>query len=171
MERPAYRSSTDQRYFSTAKDKCELHVFAEASEDTICVVAYLRSKPKEYSANLAFVVGKCRVGPMPRASIPCLELEAAVKAVRLKEQTFKEHKSEIQTFKFWTDSSTVLQWIHSSHRKQQVLVANRVAEILDTIEVTQWNHKSGINNPADIGQQPSMSINSREVNGSLGRPG
>ena len=144
-------TSIDRRYFSTAKDKWELHVFADASEDTMCAVAYLRSKPKEYSADLAFVIGKCRVAPMRHLSIPGLELQAAVMAVRLKEQIVKEHESKIQSCNFWTDSTTVLQWIHSSHRKQQVFVANRVAEILDTTNVSQWNHVSGINNPADIG--------------------
>ena len=32
-------------------------MFADASEDTMCAVAYLRSQPKEYSADLAFVIG------------------------------------------------------------------------------------------------------------------
>ena len=32
-----------------------------------------------------------------------------------------------------------------------MFVANRVAEILNTTNVSQWNHVSGINNPADIG--------------------
>ena len=72
-------------------------------------------------------------------------------AVRLKEQIVKEHESKVLSCSFWTDSTTVPQWIHSSHRKQQVFVANRVAEILDTTNVSQWNHVSGINNPADIG--------------------
>ena len=144
-------TSIDRRYFSTAKDKWELHVFADASEVTKCAVAYLRSKPKEYSADLAFVIGKYRVAPMRHLSIPRLELQAAVMAVRLKEQIVKEHQSKIQSCNFWTDSTTVLQWIHSCHRKQQVFVANRVAEILDTTNVSQWNHVSGIKNPADIG--------------------
>ena len=32
-----------------------------------------------------------------------------------------------------------------------MFVANRVAETLDTTNVSQWNHVCGINNPADIG--------------------
>ena len=144
-------TTIDRRYFSTAKDKWELHVFTDASEDTMCAVAYLRSKPKEYSADLAFVIGKCRVAPMRHLSIPRLELQAAVMAVRLKEQIVKEHETKIHSCNFWPDSTTVLQWIHSPHRKQQVFCANRVAEILDTTNVSQWNHVSGIKNPADIG--------------------
>ena len=88
---------------------------------------------------------------MRHFSIPRLEIQAAVMAVRLKEQIVKEHQTKFHSCNLWTDSTTVLQWIHSSHRKQQVFVANRVAEILDTTNVSQWNHVSGINNPADIG--------------------
>ena len=117
----------------------------------MCAVAYLRSKPKEHSADLAFVIGKCRVAPMRHLSMPRLELQAAVMAVRLKEQIVKEHEAKIHSCNFWTDSTTVLQWMHSSHRKQRVVFANRVAEILDTTIVSQWNHVSGINNPANIG--------------------
>ena len=88
---------------------------------------------------------------MRHLSIPRLVLQAAVMAVRLKERIVKEHELKINSCSFWLDSTTVLQWIHSSHRKQQVFVANRVAEILDTTDVSQWKHVSGINNPADIG--------------------
>ena len=144
-------TSIDRRYFSAAKDKWELHVFVDASEDTMCAVAYLRSKPKEYSADLAFVIGKCRVATMRHLSIPRLELKPAVMAVSFKEQIVKEHETKIHSCNFWSDSTTLLQWIHSSHRKQQVFVANRVAEILDTTNVSQWSHVSGINNPADMG--------------------
>ena len=75
-------------------------------------------------------------------------------AVRLKEQIVKEHEVNINSCSFWSDSTTVLQWIHSSyrnHRKQQVFAANREAEILDTTDVSQWIHVSGVNSLEDIG--------------------
>ena len=153
-------TSIDRRYFNGERDKVKLHVFADASEDTMCAVAYLRSHPKEYSADLAFVIGKCRAAPMRHLSIPRLGLQVAFMAVRLKEQIVNEHEMKINSCSFWSDSTTVLQWIHSSHRKQQVFVANRVAEILETTDVSQWKHVSGINNPADIG---TRAINIEEL--------
>ena len=50
--------------------------------------------------------------------------------------------------------------MHSSHCKQHVFVANRVAEILDTTDVSQWKHVSGINNPANHG---TRAINIEEL--------
>ena len=150
-------TSIDRRYFNKERDKAELHVFADAFEDTMCAAAYLSSQPKEY---LAFVLGKCRVAPMMHLSIPRLELQAEVMAVRLKEQIVKEHEMKINNRNFCSDSTTVLQWIHSSNRKQQVFVANRVAEILDTTDVSQLKHVIRINNPADIG---TRAINIEEL--------
>ena len=51
----------------------------------------------------------------------------------------------------WTDSTTVLQWIRGAEKRQQIFVANRVAEILDNTNVRQWRHCSGELNPADDG--------------------
>ena len=59
-----------------------------------------------------------------------------------------------------SDSTRVTKWLHSSHRKQQVFVANRVAEILDTTNVSQWKHVSDINNTADFG---TRAINIEEL--------
>ena len=80
--------------------------------------------------------------------------------VRLKEQIVKEHEMKINSCSFQSDSTTVLQWIHSSHRKQQMFVANRVAEILDTTDVSQWKYVNVINNPVDIG---TRAINIEEL--------
>ena len=77
-------TSIERRHLNRERVKAELYVFADASENTMCAVAYLRSQPKEYSADLAFGIGKCRLAPMRQISIPRLELQAAVMAVRLK---------------------------------------------------------------------------------------
>ena len=145
-------TSIDRRYFSIERDKTEFYVFAGSSG-----VIYLRSQSKENSAELAIVIGKCRVALMRHLSNPRLELQAAVMAVRLKEQIVKKHGMKINSCSFWSDSTTVLQWIHCSHRKQPLFVA----EILDTTDVSQWKHVSGINNPADIGTR-AMSIEELE---------
>ena len=41
----------DGRYFNRDRNKAKLHVFADASEDMMCAVAYLRSQPKENDWN------------------------------------------------------------------------------------------------------------------------
>ena len=88
---------------------------------------------------------------MRHFSIPRMELQAAVMAVRLKEQIVKEHEMKINSCSFWSDSTTVLLWIHSSHRKQQVFVANQVAEILDTTVESSFTVES-----CERYQQPSV---------------
>ena len=50
----------------------------------------------------------------------------------------------------WTDSTTVLQWLHSVE-KQPVFIADRVSEILELTKVDEWNLKPMSDNPADAG--------------------
>ena len=42
----------------------------------------------------------------------------------------QEHDLQIDSVTHWTDSVTVLQWLHSADKRQNVFVANREAEIL-----------------------------------------
>ncbi|XP_075239333.1 uncharacterized protein LOC142334891 [Convolutriloba macropyga] len=95
--------------------------------------------------------------PIRHTTIPKLELQAAVYGVRLKRQIVREHDVKIDKVYLWTDSSTVLQWLQSAHKKQQVFVANRAAEILESSSMYQWRHVKCIENPADIGTR-GMSI-------------
>ena len=86
-----------------------------------------------------------------------LELQAAVYGVRLRKQILSKHDVKIDKIVHWTDSSTVLQWLQEPHKKQQVLVANRAAEILENSSMDQWRHAKGVENTADIGTR-GMSI-------------
>ena len=77
---------------------------------------------------------------------------------------------KINNCRFWSDSTTVLQWIHSSHRKKNnFFVANRVTEILDTTVVSQW--KAVSTTQRTLAQEQSTLKILRGVSGSLlGRP-
>ena len=66
----------------------------------------------------------------------------------IKEQIVKEHEIKINSCSFWSDSTTVLQRIQRSHRKQQIFVAKRVAEILDKTDVSQLKHVSAHQQPS-----------------------
>ena len=137
-----------RNYLSESVEVVDLHVFADASLDAMCMVAYLRD---QQTGELAYVVGKCRAAPMKQQSILRLELQAAIYGTRLKQLIVDEHDVEIEQAFFCTDSTTVLQWLHRADKKKRVFVANRVAEILDSSTIDQWRHVEGTLNPADIG--------------------
>ena len=102
------KTSINRGYFNTARDKTELHMFADASIDTMCAVAYLRSQLKQYSADSTFFMGKGRVASMTHLSITRLELQGAAMSVKLKKQKVKEHEMKVNSCSLWSNSTTVL---------------------------------------------------------------
>ena len=62
-------------------------------------------------------------------SIPNLELQAAVIAVRLKITAMEEINLQIKKIFFWFDSKTVLNYIRNEHSNLSVYVAHRINEI------------------------------------------
>ena len=54
---------------------------------------------------------------MKQQSIPRLELQSAMYGTRLKQLIVDEHDVEIERTLFWTDSTTVLQWLHEADKK------------------------------------------------------
>ena len=111
-------------------------MFADVS-DTMCAVVYPHSQTKENSVDLSIEVWKCSVARLRHFSIPRLELQVAFMWVTLKEQKIKEHETKIHSCSGWSDSTAVLQWRQSSHRKQ-IFVANPISEILDKNDISQW---------------------------------
>ena len=146
--------SINRLYFENGCTNLRLHIFTDASEEAMCIVAYLQD---EATLKLTYVIGKCRVAPIRHMTVPKLELQAAVYGVRLRKQILNEHDVKIDKIYHWTDSSTVLQWLQAAHKKQPVFVANRAAEILENSSMDQWRHVKGVENPADIGTR-GMSI-------------
>ena len=152
------------RYFMRQFDRVDLHIFSDASLDSMCIVAYIRALTSN-GTEVFFVTGKCRIAPMKQQTIPKLGLQTALYSVRLRQLIEKEHDIKMDSVTHWTDSMTVLRWLHAAHKKQQVFVANRVGEILDQSTVDEWRHVKGSMNPADIGLEVSLLSNCEKVSG------
>ena len=127
----------------------QLHVFADASEMGFGAVCYARYSLPDGTIKVSFVMARNRVAPLKQLSIPRLELQAAVLAVRLHCLVKQELTVTVKGTIFWSDSKTVLQYIANESRRFHTFVANRVSEIHDTTDPTQWRHVPGHWNPAD----------------------
>ena len=148
-------------YFEERVDSLELHMFGESSQVVFSAVAFLRGKVATttgHTTELAFVFGKARMAPMKALTIPKLELQASLLAARLRKEIENALTVRIDNTFMWTDSTTVLQWLHSLE-KQPVFVTNRVAEILEQTTVDEWNYVKSCDNPADAGTR-GLSANS-----------
>ena len=127
----------------------QIHHFADASVSGYGAVSYLRIIDVSGAIHCSFLLGKSRLAPLKSISIPRLELSAAVVAVKLDGIIKAELGVSINQTVFWTDSTSVLQYIANKSRRFQTFVANRLAIIHDNSEVSQWRHISTKLNPAD----------------------
>ncbi|XP_037945155.1 uncharacterized protein LOC119677741 [Teleopsis dalmanni] len=104
----------------------------------------------QYVVDVVFVCGKTRIVAQKLLSMSRLELQAAVLATRLSTLEVDRHEINISRIVFWTDSNTVLCWVHSRHRRFKPFVGHRIAKILtkETKE-DQWRWLPTKMNPSD----------------------
>ena len=129
----------------------ELHHFADASSSTgYGTCSYLRQINQNNQVHVSLVMGKSRVIPLKKITVPRLELTAAVVAVNI--SRFLETELKLTNLKsyYWTDSTVTLGYIANSSRRFHVFVANRIEQIRSHTNPSQWRHVSGESNPADI---------------------
>ena len=123
--------------------------FADASQDGFGTVTYLRIENSESRVHVSFLLGKARITPLKPITIPCLELTAAVLAVRVDQALRAELELPLDQSTFWTDSTAVLKYIKNEDKRFQTFVANRVSTIRDATHVSQWRYINTKDNPAD----------------------
>ncbi|XP_055590863.1 uncharacterized protein LOC129742951 [Uranotaenia lowii] len=116
----------------------ELHIFVDASEDAYAAAGYFRVPDSSGGFSCSLVMAKTKVAPLKHWSIPRLELQGAVLGTRIRTFIEDGHTVTVQRVVFWTDSSTVLAWIRSDHRRYTQFVACRVGEILSSTDVSEW---------------------------------
>ena len=121
----------------------QIHVFADASEVAFGAAAYWRFETQDHSYHCSFIFGKTRLAPVKPLTIPRLELQAAVMAVRMSQTIQKELDVIPNQITYWTDSTTVLSYIKSQGTRFHTLVSNRVSD------PETWRHVPGRLNVAD----------------------
>ena len=134
-------------------ERLELHTFCDASIRAYAAVSYLRAVGFDGRIHCAVVLGKSRLSPLKTTTIPRLELSAAVLAARLSKRVIEELTVCISTVVFWSDSTSVLQYICNESRRFHTFVANRVAEIQRLSDASQWRYVPSGQNPADEGSR------------------
>ena len=135
----------------TQSSSAELHIFSDASSKAYATVGYWRFLLNDGSFHVSFIMSKSRVAPLKVISIPRLELQAAVLATRIARMIASEHKIKITRRLFWCDSKSVLQWIRKDPRDFKVFVANRLGEIRESTEISEWKWVPSKENAADDG--------------------
>ena len=129
----------------------EIHMFTDASIKGFGAVAYIRYPTSSEKYTTSFLAAKTHVAPIkPELSIPRLELQGAVLAVRLWASLNKELSLTVENVVFWSDSTTVLRYIKNESKRFKPFVANRICEIRELTKPDQWRHVSSENNPADL---------------------
>ncbi|KAL0151450.1 hypothetical protein M9458_053236 [Cirrhinus mrigala] len=127
----------------------ELHHFCDASELGYGTVSYLKLTDSSKNVHVTFVLGKARVIPLKRMTVPRLELAAATLAVKVDRMLRKELHMELKDSTFWTDSTVVLKYIHNQTKRFHTYVANRIAVIHNLSQPHQWRYVCSGDNPAD----------------------
>ncbi|XP_045783685.1 uncharacterized protein LOC123879835 [Maniola jurtina] len=144
---------------STTDSEIELHGFCDASKLAYAVVVYLRIVDSAGNRQVSLLAAKTRVSPIKQVSIPRLELCGAALLSRLLAEVADVLSISKNNIRAWTDSTVVLSWLNSHPSRWKTFVANRVAEILTTMDSAQWYHVSSKENPADCesrGLQPGL---------------
>ena len=141
----------------------QLHLFTDASEQAYAAAIYSRMVDCTGTVSVNLLASKTRVTPVKTVSLPRLELCAAHLGIQLLKTVIKVlNLVQYKNYDIfaWSDSTIVLQWISQLPRKWTTFVANRVAQIQDVTEPSQWNHVPSQSNPADL---PTRGISPSEL--------
>ena len=147
----------------TENTTLQMHTFCDGSMTGYGAVSYLRVKTEDGSTEVKvrIIMAKSRLTPLNRGAlktVPRIELNSAKLAVMLWSQIMSELDVEIDQSYFWSDSTTVLNYVKSESGRFKTFVANRVDFIRSKTKIEQWRHVPSEDNAADILSRGSKSI-------------
>ena len=131
----------------------ELHLFCDGSEKAYGTVAYLRSIEDDYTSNSSLIASKSRVTPINNSTlktVPRIELCSAKLAIELSQKLQNELEYKFSLISYWSDSTTVLNYIKSESARFHRFVSNKVSYIRCFSDPSQWQYIPSKENPADM---------------------
>ncbi|KAH9639415.1 hypothetical protein HF086_002104 [Spodoptera exigua] len=144
--------------------KIELHVFCDASLKAYAACGYIRSVSITGNVTVRLLIAKSRVSPLKQhLTMPRLELCAAMLGTQLAKKVSDSLRLNINSKHYWSDSTIVLGWLKSPRKNLKQFVYNRINEILQYSDLSQWKHVPSELNPADIG---SRGLNTEQLKNS-----
>lgn len=137
------------RWLKVKLEKCELHVFVDASDLAMAAAVFTREEiDGDVRCNL--ICSKSRVAPIKPLVIARKELCAAVMGTKLVSSIASVLGVPADRCYGWSDSTTILAWLAKPPSTWKPFVANRVAEIHAMLPGHRWRKIPGSDNPADV---------------------
>ena len=147
-------------YTEPAPNDTRVHAFADASRRAMAAVVYARTSTVLGTGSVALLVAKTKLAPirslrlaskpMPRTTIPRMELRATLIAARLLRKICDELRIPLDNCFAWSDSQIVLHWIRSSEPTGNSIVDGYVHQIQELFPSRIWRYVPSEQNPADI---------------------
>jgi hypothetical protein len=134
----------------------ELHTFADASEEACSASCYTRVVYQDGQVLVRHVKTVTKLAPLKTVSVCKLELNAGLMGARLAKFVQTALKRKIDGRFFWTDSSTVRNWVRAVSSHYQVYVSHRIGEIQTLTEPDEWRFIPGRLNPADAATRSQL---------------
>ncbi|XP_068217576.1 uncharacterized protein [Palaemon carinicauda] len=131
-------------------DTLQLHHFADASQTGYGVVSYFHVVGVNGKIHYTLVIGRARVAPLKRTSIPRLELTAAAFAAQKDSKLKTELDLKLAPSVLWTDSTLVMKYLRNPTARYQTFVDNSVNLIRDTSNIMAWRYINTTANPAHL---------------------
>ncbi|XP_075243908.1 uncharacterized protein LOC142338156 [Convolutriloba macropyga] len=125
---PSYQNISIPRALFRRNTKIQstaLHMFTDASDYALSAVSYLKTEYVDKTVDVVFMMGKARVAPIKRMTIPNLVLQAAVYGAQFALFIKKQQDLETGNYFFWSDSITVLNWLRNPEVRHRIFVGDR----------------------------------------------
>lgn len=157
-----------QKYLNNLKEMCRITVnrrinyvdaisieligYSDASIKAYACCLYLRIIKKDGVVETNLICAKSRVAPLSKnLTIPQLELSAALLLGQLVSRVGKLLTERFPNKVYlYTDSQIVLAWIKNGNVKLNAFTNNRVSQILELTQSSQWYYVRSGDNPADL---------------------